>query len=92
VEHDPPRNSLKEAGSDHECSVRRFNFDRLQRTALTKLSPPDRDLVQEVLAGRDLTEFIATHGSLWGSWERPLSETMDELRFPLQIIAVDLLM
>jgi len=69
-----------------------FNFEQLQQAALNKLSVPDRDLVQELLPYPDSRRITEAHRAVIDRWDEALGKTIEEIRFPFKIGAMDLLL
>ncbi len=70
----------------------RWDFDRLQRTAIDKLPVVDHDLLITALAAGDMSRLIEARPDLWECWEQAIYEAAQEIRFPFDVSATDLLL
>jgi hypothetical protein len=68
-----------------------FDFNQLQQAALSELSAVDREIMEALIATGDFRNFIEAHSDVWNRWERVFSEAITKTRFPVKLLAADLL-
>jgi hypothetical protein len=61
----------------------------VNRVALGKLSPADREIVQQAMARRDGGWLSESHPAVWDRWDVALGEAFRETEFPVILRAMD---
>jgi len=67
------------------------DFEKLKRTALSELSAPDRELMEEALATGEVRRFMDRYPDVWTRWEEAFNEAQIRTKFPVKLLTVDLM-
>ena len=67
-------------------SVSTVDVDRL---ALMKLSPGDRELVQKSRLSSERISLIESHPLVWERWSDALAQAMEDANYPIRFSATD---